>query len=376
MLLKKGLEIEQYTGYKDGRVIPLSALISGNLTDFTVEPDQRNVEFITPPTEDYDELMSFAIQKRWQLRDFLKSHNPNWTVVPGSSLALPFEQNFIFSKPEDPYHQHICKTHGLSIITTSVHYNLGIPDSEELIRLVNLMRIEAPLILALSACSPFYDGKVTGDQSYRWRSFPKVPTKIPFFRSHGHYIDWMNQQVNSGEMFNYRHLWGAVRPNGTDKPKLVDRLEVRIGDLSTSWELTIALMAWIETRSQYFLRNPDLIVPSNDDNLILLSDSNEISASVQGLTSQFSDWIEEEETQMYDAILKRLEQTKQLAEEIGTAKYLQPLYKVLSEGNEATQKLEKYHDGYTIAEIMEEWVSESEEEDKKIASLRGMSRSI
>jgi cell division protein YceG involved in septum cleavage len=47
---------------------------------------------------------------------------------------------------------------------------------------------------------------------------------------------------------------------------------------------------------------------------------------------------------------------------------LSPIEKILNEGNEASKFLEKFHEGYTIDEIVETWVQESLEEDLKIES--------
>ncbi len=369
MLFKKGIEVEQYVGLKSGEVLPLSALISSSLPGFSVEPDQRNVEFVTPAYTSYDDLLGSAIKERMRLRNFLQSQNPEWTVVPGSALALPFEQNFIFSKPEDHYHKHIHERHGLSILTTSIHFNLGIDDPEELIRVVNLMRLEAPLILAVSASSPFYNGQVTGEQSYRWLSFPKVPEYVPFFASHADYINWTEQMLQEGQMYNVRHLWSAVRPNGPSRPQELDRLEVRIADLSTSWDTIMAIMAWIELRARYYLSVPDLRVSSQEQGLVSLSDENETLAAMSGINARFSDWVNQEETSVYSAFYSRLEEVRNSANELGLEAHLTTLEKILNEGNEASQKLEKLDEGITIEQIVGDWVEESLQEDLRVESI-------
>jgi predicted glutamate--cysteine ligase len=365
MLLKKGFEIEQYTGLPNGQILPLSALISQSLKGFTIEPDQRNVEYITPALESYDELLCHLISGRMQLREFLRSQNTEWTIVPSSSLAMPFEKEFIMSKPEDEYHQHIRSRHGLSVITTSIHYNLGIEDKEELIRLVNLIRTEASLLLALAANSPFYDGKVTGNQSHRWATFPKVPDYIPFFDSHAHFISWTERMIEEKQMFNVRHFWGAVRPNGINRPTDVNRLEVRIADISTDWNLILGLMAWLELRVKYFMDRPDLKLSSHEDTFLQMADDNEMNAAIQGLGGHFSDWLYEEETSHFAAVQRRLDDMRDDAESLGIESQLASIEKVLTEGNESSQKLEKFNDGYSIPEIMEEWVQESLEHDLK-----------
>ena len=60
---------------------------------------------------------------------------------------------------------------------SSGHINLGITDPEWLFAAVRLVRCEAALLLALSASSPFLDGRFTGHHSQRWQQFPLTPSE-------------------------------------------------------------------------------------------------------------------------------------------------------------------------------------------------------
>ncbi|MDX1918116.1 MAG: glutamate--cysteine ligase [Candidatus Caenarcaniphilales bacterium] len=369
MLLTKGIEVEQYIGDRQGNLIPCSKMLTEDWNELTVEPDQRNIEFITPVFRDYQHLLKSLLINRHKLRDLLQSHDENWTVIPSSTMAMPFTKEFFFSKPEDLYHQFIAQEHGLSVVTTSLHFNIGIEDPHILIRLTNLIRLESSLILALSANSPFYDGQVTGYQSYRWQSFPKVPAQFPFFEDLEMYQNWVEYALKEKLIYNPRHIWTSVRPNGPRKPYEINRLEVRIADIATSWEKVLALMAWIELRVQSFLRQPELTVePSDYDLLLNMSDANEAMAAHYGLSGHFSDWYFQEETSQYQAIQRRLEEGEVLAEELGISSYLKPIEDILENGNEAAQKLALVQDGYSIADIMAEWIEESELEDLRLVS--------
>ena len=48
-LLTKGFEVEMYTGRPDGTVVGCAAEAAAALEGFVTEPDQRNLEYITPP---------------------------------------------------------------------------------------------------------------------------------------------------------------------------------------------------------------------------------------------------------------------------------------------------------------------------------------
>lgn len=52
-LLLKGFEVEMYTGRADGTVVGCSAEAAAALAGFMTEPDQRNLEYVTPPEASY-----------------------------------------------------------------------------------------------------------------------------------------------------------------------------------------------------------------------------------------------------------------------------------------------------------------------------------
>ena len=119
----------------------------------------------------------------------------------------------------------------IPIIGTKWGHWIGTISPDTLINAYNLVRVEAPLFLALSASSPFLGGKVTGFHSTRWHMFPQTPQKVPFFTNHAHFITWTEKQLALQNMQNVRHFWTSVRPNGCDRPYRLNRLELRICDL-------------------------------------------------------------------------------------------------------------------------------------------------
>lgn len=364
----KGCEVEQYIGYKSNLTYaPLSAKVQELNNRFSVEPDARNIEYITQPCETFEELKSQLIQGRIELRNTLKKINSDLTIFPSSSLALPFNPEFHRSKPTDDYHTEIQKRHDINILTASVHYNIALPEwkPDEIIRLSNLLRLEASLILALTANSPFYNGEISEGQSDRYLRFPHVPEITPVFSGHAGYINWSEDMLNQKALFNYRHFWTGVRPNGDNKPYDINRIEIRISENSSSWDTVLSIMAWIEMRIASFMQDKNLIVPSHDTDLITLIYANEYQAALTGIMAPFSDWLYTEETTHYHAIFKRLDDNRDIIAERGLQKYLTPLEDILLYGNEAAQKLELYNNGMSIPDIMAEWIDELEQEDNK-----------
>ena len=225
MVLSKGFEIEMYTGTPQGDIVGLSDKITASMPGFVREPDSRNVEYITAPLYDYDQLLCALVRPRVELRKYLQELG-DYTLIPGSTLSLGGSDRFFRSDPTSSYHDYIEQTYGTKVVTASVHINVGISDPEVLMRALRVIRLEAPLYLAMSASSPFIDGKTTGYHSTRWGVFPQTPSFVPLFESHAHHIEWVENQIAAGTMQNVRHLWVSVRPNGDRRPYDLNRFRI------------------------------------------------------------------------------------------------------------------------------------------------------
>lgn len=354
-MLSKGFEVEIYTGTPQGEIVGLSDRIVRDLSGFVREPDSRNVEYTTAPLYLYDQALCELLRPRFQLRAYLQQLG-DYTLVPGSTLSLGDSATFYRSDPQNPYHTYIEKTYGTNVVTASIHINIGISDLEQLIRACRLIRVEAPLFLALSAASPFLDGKVTGYHSTRWALFPKTPANVPLFTSHRHFIDWTQTQLDLGTMQNVRHLWSAVRPNGDRRPYDLNRLELRICDLVTDPIALLAITALLEARLLQLLDQPELdpLTSSqlSDADLAHLADTNEVAAAHQSLEAQLHHWQDGREILAVDWIHQIYDEVWGIAKGQGFSCFLTPIKKILREGNQAQQWLQQYHQGRSVAEIM------------------------
>ena len=351
MLLSKGFEVEMYTGTPEGEVVGLSDRIVADLEGFVREPDSRNVEYTTAPLCSYDRLLCALVKPRVRLREYLKQLG-DYTLLPGSTLSLGGSDRFYRSDPNNPYHTYIEQTYGTKVVTASIHINIGISQPELLMRAIRLVRVEAPLYLALSASSPFLDGEVTGYHSTRWGLFPKTPAIVPLFESHRHYIQWTQEQLELGTMQNVRHLWSAVRPNGDRRPYCLNRLELRICDLEVNPLALLAITALLEARIWQMMEDPSLdplelcTLPAatRNEDLVALTDANEIAASGQSLDAELTHWQDGRTIVARDWIEEIYREVWPIAKKRGFSCFLSPLKKILREGNTAQQWL-KLHEG-------------------------------
>ncbi|GBF79993.1 glutamate--cysteine ligase [Aphanothece sacrum FPU1] len=375
--LSKGVEVEMYTGTPQGKIVGLSDRITKDLDGFVREPDNRNVEYTTAPLSSYDRLLCALVRPRRNLRQYLQKIG-NYTLIPGSTLSLGDSRQFYRSDPQNPYHTYIEKTYGTKVVTASVHLNVGISDPEILMRACRLVRVEAPLYLALSASSPFLDGEITGSHSTRWHLFPKTPKHVPLFESHSHFIQWTEEQLVLQTMQNVRHLWVSVRPNGDNRPYNLNRLELRICDLIVDPIALLSVIALLEARLLQLIHQPDLdpLQQSqlSSEELLEISDRNEISAAMSSLGATLHHWQDGREILAQDWIEELYQEVWPFAKQAGFSCFLSPLKKILRQGNLAQQWLRQYEMAQDIPSIITQEIDkvaqlEEDLEDKLCESL-------
>lgn len=376
-MLSKGFEIEMYTGTPKADVVGLSDKIVSVLDGFVREPDNRNVEYITAPSKKYEQQLCALLRPRLQLRKYLQSLG-DYTLIPGSTLSLVESDRFFRSDPTNLYHSYIENTYGTKVVTASVHINIGISDPEVLMRACRLIRLEAPLFLALSASSPFVKGKASGYHSTRWEMFPQTPDDVPLFESHAHHIKWVKNQLATGTMQSVRHLWTSVRPNGNRRPYDLNRLELRICDLVTDPIALLAITAFLEARLLQIIDNPDLdpLTQSklSPEELLTLTANNEIAAATSSLDAQLQHWEDGRSIIARDWINYLYQDLRTIAKENGFSCFLSPLLKILQSGNEAQQWLQLHGVGFNARDVLIQGIDamkerEVELEEKLCSSL-------
>src|SRR5919106_5795760 len=123
--------------------------------------------------------------------------------------------------------------------TWSVHLHVGIRGADRAIAVCDWLREVLPLLLAVSANSPFLDNRDTGLHSVRseifTRVFPRCGIPSPF-RSWSEYADFVSTLERVGSIVESTQLWWSVRPHhrfGT--------VEVRICDAQTRGDESFAL---------------------------------------------------------------------------------------------------------------------------------------
>ena len=127
--------------------------------------------------------------------------------------------------------------------TWSTHVHMGVRGADRAIAVCDWMRELLPLLLAVSANSPFLDRRDSGLHSVRTeiftRTFPRCGVPSPF-RDWDSYAAFVNTLERAGSIVESTQLWWSVRPHhhfGT--------VEVRICDAQTRGDESFALAGLI-----------------------------------------------------------------------------------------------------------------------------------
>ena len=116
--------------------------------------------------------------------------------------------------------------------TFSVHVHVGIRGADRAVRVCDRLRPVLPLLLAVSANSPYVDQMDSGLHSARTqiftKSFPRcgVPDTFGTWDAWGEYVDLL---VRTNSIIEFTQLWWSVRPHHS-----FGTVEVRVSDAQTT----------------------------------------------------------------------------------------------------------------------------------------------
>jgi carboxylate-amine ligase len=112
--------------------------------------------------------------------------------------------------------------------TFSLHVHVGVRDIDRAVRACDRLRPVLPLLLALSANSPYVDGRDSGLHSARTqtftRNFPRcgVPEQFGGWRAYREYVELL---LETSSIVEFTQVWWSIRPHfqfGTVEVRICD----------------------------------------------------------------------------------------------------------------------------------------------------------
>jgi carboxylate-amine ligase len=203
--------------------------------------------------------------------------------------------------------------------TFSLHVHVGVRGADRAVLVCDRLRPVLPLLLAISANSPFLDGRDSGLHSVRTqiftKSFPRcgIPDAYGNWDEFARYIDFL---VRTRSIVEYTQVWWSIRPHfafGT--------VEVRICDAQMTAPESESLAALIVACVAQAARDVDEGVPWTDHPRRMIEE-NLWRAIRYGLSGGLIDFERSEVVPARARIEALIEWVEPVADEIGAAPFL------------------------------------------------------
>jgi carboxylate-amine ligase len=215
--------------------------------------------------------------------------------------------------------------------TMALHVHVGVGDPDDAVRVLNALRPTVPLLLALSANSPFCEGRDGGFASERttiFGAFPRTGTPRAF-ADFEQYVQAVDTLLGSGALPNPTFLWWDLRL----QPRL-GTVEVRVMDAQIDLADTAAIAALVQSLSRMALEE-DLPWPEITPEALA---ENRFLAARDGMDARLIDCASgrlQPVGAMVDALIERCHPHAQL---LGCAKELELVHGLAGAGGAARQR--------------------------------------
>ena len=353
------LGIEEELMIVDGETLELSNAIEQLLEDSAdgeIKPElmESVLEISTKPCEDVGEAGVALRSLRRQVRDTADKKG----LVIGSAGTHPlarWEDQRITAAPRYRDLVDALRFVARQEIIFGLHVHVGLDDPNKAIHVANGMRVHVPILLALSANSPYWRGDDTGLASTRmpiFRAFPRVGIP-PYYEDWDDYVERIGFMVDAGVMEDYTWLWYDVRPHPN-----FGTVEIRAMDAQTHVEHTLGLAALIQAMVKELAEHYDEGKDLSDYPYEML-DENKWLASRHGLEGELVDLPERKMVPAKELARRLYDRLREHAQDLGAADELEGVLDLLEHGNGAYRQRKVYAANRDFTELLQDIVAAS-----------------
>ncbi|MFE2751251.1 glutamate--cysteine ligase [Actinosynnema sp. NPDC059335] len=227
-----------------GVLVPLAGVVLGGARsglDLQTEMTKYQVESATPVCRSMAEVREQLLAARRELAALAGAHGArvvaSGTPLLGGSRPPPLTDTARYRRIAAEYGPLV---DGLMICGCHVH--VGIPDEETGVLVSNHLRQWLPVLLALSANSPFADGRDTGYASWRYLAWSPWPSAgaPPWFESAEDYHRGTGVLWSSGAALDPAMVYWDVRLSARHPT-----VELRVCDVAVTVDEAVVLAALV-----------------------------------------------------------------------------------------------------------------------------------
>lgn len=212
------------------------------------------IEVCTPPLAAMDAARENLGGQRARLQGIAANHGLALLSCGTQPLARRRSQ----TASDGERYQDILSDLGMAArraLICGMHVHVEVPDPEARVDLMNRLLPFQPLLLALSASSPFWQGEATGMRAYRLCVFGEMPrTGFPeLFADAAAHDRLVTIMTRAGAIADASYLWWSLRPSIK-----FPTLELRIADACTRLDDSFCLAALFRCLVRLCVRRPDI----------------------------------------------------------------------------------------------------------------------
>jgi carboxylate-amine ligase len=234
-----------------------------------------------------------------------------------------------------------------------MHVHVAVDDPDKAIHVANGMRVHMPVLLGLSANSPFWRADATGLASTRtpiFRAFPRVGIP-PTYKDWADYEQRIEFMVNCKVIEDYTYLWHDVRPHPN-----FGTVEVRVMDSQTHIEHTLGLAALVQglikELSEHFDAGGELARYPFE-----MLDENKWLAARHGLEGELVDLPHSDRISTRALARRLIERMRDHCRDLGSEAELEAVQDLVDRGNGAARQVVVYEANHDLREVMSEIVA-------------------
>ena len=234
-----------------------------------------------------------------------------------------------------------------------MHVHVGVDDPDKAIHVANGMRVHVPVLLGLSANSPFWRADATGLASTRtpiFRAFPRVGIP-PTYKDWEDYERRIEFMIKAKVIEDYTYLWHDVRPHPN-----FGTVEVRVMDSQTHVEHTLGLAALVQALVKELSEHFDAGKPLSKYPFEML-DENKWLAARHGLEGELVDLPEFERVPTRALARRLIDRMRDHCKDLGSLAELEAVEDLLERGNGAARQVVVYEANHDLREVMAEIVA-------------------
>jgi carboxylate-amine ligase len=238
-------------------------------------------------------------------------------------------------------------------IIFGMHVHVGIDDPDKAIHVANGMRVHVPVLLALSANSPFWRADATGLASTRtpiFRAFPRVgiPPRYDDWEDYDRRIEFMR---SSGVIEDYTYLWYDVRPHPN-----FGTVEIRVADAQTRVEHSLGIAALIQALVKELAEHFEAGTGLSRYPYEML-DENKWLAARHGLEGELVDLPSQDRVATRALARRLLDRAREHAQDLGSETELEGIVDLLERGNGAARQVVVYEANHDLREVVREIIA-------------------